>query len=135
MSFKMVRDRHQEILQDKISGQWRISPDPVSSLLKKLGEEYGELIGERNPAELYDVLDVLDELISLMDPGLALGLAHQDKLDRFGDFSSHLEWHPFSDLSWENTSSHDHLVHSPAWTRGENDDDSKDDMPQTQVSR
>lgn len=131
MGWKTVRDAHQERWsQVSPRDHWRVAPDPVSSLLKKLGEEYGELVEARDPAELYDLIDVLDELIALMDPDLIFGLGHQDKLDLMGGFSSHLEWHPYTGMTWEELESHDHLVHSPAWTRGENDDDSKDDMPQ-----
>jgi predicted house-cleaning noncanonical NTP pyrophosphatase (MazG superfamily) len=94
MSYKMVRDNHQEILQGAISGTWRTSPDPVTSLITKLGEEYGEFAGTRDPAEIYDMLDALDELIALLDPDETAAKTHQVKLDRMGDFSGHLEWHP-----------------------------------------
>lgn len=94
MGWKMVRDKHRNVLGTVISGAWRSSPDPVSSLIKKLGEEYSELVEERDPAELYDVLDVLNELIVLMDPHLEAAEAHALKQERLGFFTAHLEWNP-----------------------------------------
>jgi hypothetical protein len=102
MGWKIVRDRHQERLRTQISGQWRTSPDPISALIKKLGEEYGELCENRDPAELFDIRDALSELILQMDP---LGYAedkHNLKIKRLGVFSTHLEWQPNAHLiTWE----------------------------------
>lgn len=94
MGWKMVRDLHQKVLGDQISGVWRTSPDPVSSLVKKLGEEYSELTENRDPMELYDILDVLEELMALLDPGGAAALKHEIKAERMGRFGYHVEWHP-----------------------------------------
>ena len=94
MGWKMVRDKHQQVLGSVISGQWRISPDPVASLVSKLGEEYGELAPHRDPAELYDIRDALDELIVLLDPDQSYLRAHDIKVARLGMFTTHLEWHP-----------------------------------------
>lgn len=95
MSFKLVRDKQKEYcLAHGISGQWRTSPDPVGALTAKLGEEYGEFAAERNPAELYDLLDVLNELIMMTDPDLDHLDAHEVKVSRLGTFSAHLEWSP-----------------------------------------
>lgn len=94
MGWKMVRDGHRDVLADHISGSWRTAPDPVSSLVKKLGEEYSELNEGRDWAELYDLLDVLRELIAITDPDGKYQQAHQRKTDRMGGFSAHLEWHP-----------------------------------------
>ena len=98
MGWKMVRDNHQEILKDQISGSWRISPDPVGSLVRKLGEEYGEFAENRDPGELHDLWDVLEELTALLDPDGRTAARHQVKLDRMGGFGAHLEWHPNPDL-------------------------------------
>jgi predicted house-cleaning noncanonical NTP pyrophosphatase (MazG superfamily) len=100
MGWKMVRDTHREVLEGQISGQWRTSPDPVSSLVKKLGEEYSELAENRDPAELYDIQDVLSELIYLLDPEDRAGEAHERKVMRLGRFDRHVEWHPNPNLEW-----------------------------------
>jgi len=94
MGWKTVRDKHRDLLDGLISGCWRTAPDPVSSLIKKVGEEYSELVENRDPGELYDLLDVLNELIVLMDPHLAAAQAHEQKQERMGFFVTHLEWHP-----------------------------------------
>ena len=98
MGYKMVRDNHQEVLGEYISGQWRISPDPVSSLVKKLGEEYSELAESRDPAELYDLWDVLDELTALLDPDGTAEIKHAIKVKHLGRFADHTEWHPNPDI-------------------------------------
>lgn len=102
MGYKMVRDRHRQQLEGVISGTWRDSPDPVSSLLKKLGEEYSELVENRDPAELYDIQDVLDELMMLLDPDGKHGEEHGFKAESMGFFQHHIEWHPLSrgDRTW-----------------------------------
>lgn len=98
MGWKMVRDLHQQVFEGKVSGQWRTSPDPVSSLVKKLGEEYSELAEDRNPAELYDIQDVLVELIRLLDPDGKAMKKHRTKVLHLGIFMNHVEWHPDPDL-------------------------------------
>lgn len=99
MGYKMVRDLHQKVLGDQISGIWRTSPDPVSSLVKKLGEEYSELTENRDPSELYDILDVLEELMVLLDPGGDAAQRHDLKAERMGRFENHVEWHPNPDIN------------------------------------
>ena len=98
MGWKMVRDHHQKVLSDQISGKWRTAPDPVSSLIKKLGEEYSELVEKRDPEELYDFEDVLRELIDVLDKGMAARRAHLRKQYTLGMFGDHVEWHPNPDL-------------------------------------
>jgi hypothetical protein len=95
----MVRDKHRQLLGSLISGCWRTAPDPVSSLIKKLGEEYSELVENRDPAELHDIADVVNELIVLMDPTLEKAEAHITKQERLGFFARHLEWHPLPDAT------------------------------------
>lgn len=106
MGYKIVRDNHQKVLGEHISGQWRTSPDPVSALIKKLGEEYSELAENRDPGELYDIFDVLNELTSLLDPDASAARKHQIKVEHLGRFSAHLEWHPNPDIdlwaAWRN---------------------------------
>jgi predicted house-cleaning noncanonical NTP pyrophosphatase (MazG superfamily) len=95
MGWKMVRDKQKEYcLSHGVSGQWRTSPDAVGALTAKLGEEYGEFAESRDPAELYDLLDVLNELIMVMDFNLDHLDAHEAKVARLGTFSMHLEWNP-----------------------------------------
>lgn len=101
MGYKIVRDRHKERLEGVISGTWRTSPDPVSALVKKLGEEYSELTENRDPGELYDIRDVLDELTGLLDPDGRHAADHRIKVSRIGLFAGHLEWHPNPEISWE----------------------------------
>jgi predicted house-cleaning noncanonical NTP pyrophosphatase (MazG superfamily) len=100
MSYKLVRNNHRELLQDKLSGLWRISPDPAGVLVRKIGEEYGEFAENRDPSEIYDLYDILDELSALLDPDGEFAEKHQVKLDRMGDFSDHLEWTPLS-VAWD----------------------------------
>ena len=98
MGWKIVRDWNQKMCSGFVSGQWRISPDPVSALTKKLGEEYGEFCENRDPGELYDLLDVVNELISLLDADDAACAAHLGKVRIVGMFSDHVEWHPNPDI-------------------------------------
>lgn len=94
MGWKMVRDRNQEHLEGVISGAWRNSPDPIGALVAKLGEEYGEFSNMFDPTELYDMLDILNELIILLDPDAAHYRGHHEKVEKFGLFSNHQEWCP-----------------------------------------
>jgi predicted house-cleaning noncanonical NTP pyrophosphatase (MazG superfamily) len=94
MSYKLVRDNHQEVMQGRISGTWRTSPDPAGSLVRKLGEEYGEFAKDRDPGELYDLLDVIGELAVLLDPFGEAQEYHEAKTALMGLFGNHLEWHP-----------------------------------------
>lgn len=100
VGYKMVRDLHKKKLESVISGSWRTAPDPVSSLIKKLGEEYSELCEDRDPGELYDIMDVVQELIVLLDGGGACRKAHVQKVLRLGLFGDHLEWHPNPEITW-----------------------------------
>ena len=95
MGWKIVRDRNEEWCRAHgVSGQWRTSPDPQSALLKKILEEAGEYAQQRDPAELYDLLDVVRALIALRDPeGFFVGW-HQDKVAEMGGFTRHVEWCP-----------------------------------------
>lgn len=95
MSWKLVRDGQKEYcLSHGISGSWRVSPDPVGALVRKLAEEYGEFAENRDPGELYDILDVLNELIMQADPELEHLEAHEKKVSSVGAFFTHLEWNP-----------------------------------------
>jgi hypothetical protein len=69
MSFKMVRDRNEAWCRaNGVPGQWRTSPDPLAALLRKLFEELGEYAEAWDPAELYDLSDLLERLLVLTDP-------------------------------------------------------------------
>lgn len=95
MGFKMVRDGQPEFSREHgVSGTWRESPDPIASLRKKLGEELGEYCEDHDPGELYDLLDVLDELICLSDPDGSHAMKHAAKSNAMGFFAMHVEWSP-----------------------------------------
>jgi len=97
VGYKIVRDNHRKLLEGVISGTWRTSPNPIGALVRKLGEEYSELCENRDPGELYDIQDVLDELMVLLDPDCEHADRHAVKVNRLGLFGDHLEWHPFSE--------------------------------------
>lgn len=95
MGWKLVRDFNEQWCRaNGVSGQWRISPDPVSALLRKIFEEAGEYAEYRDPAELFDLRDVVDRLIDLADPGGLAELAHADKITEQGLFERLAEWTP-----------------------------------------
>lgn len=98
MSWKLVRDNHEKLLRGRISGQWRVSPDPVGALVTKLGEEYGEFAKDRDPGELFDMLDAIMELRAILDPLREHRDAHLIKKAKWGGFGAHLEWHPDPEL-------------------------------------
>lgn len=95
MGWKIVRDHQPEYCREHgVSGKWRVSPDPVRALTKKLFEEASEWAESYDAAELYDLRDVLSELLYIRDPDGLIGLQHAAKITRLGRFNSHLEWHP-----------------------------------------
>jgi len=96
MGWKLVRDRNEEWCRaNGVSGQWRTSPDPRSALLKKIFEEAGEYAEHRDPAELYDLLEVVEALIDLEDPdGGKFARAHGAKVREMGSFGQLIEWCP-----------------------------------------
>lgn len=95
MGWKIVRDHNETWARAHgISGQWRTCVSPVASLTKKLLEEAGEWAEDGDPAELYDLLDVLDRLISLADMDGAGRQAHAAKLHEMGAFDRLTEWCP-----------------------------------------
>jgi predicted house-cleaning noncanonical NTP pyrophosphatase (MazG superfamily) len=95
MGYKLVRDKQPAFCKKHgISGQWRTSPDIVGALCRKLGEEYGEYAEHHDPAELYDMQDVLDTLIMLSDPYRLHQGKHWEKYARLGGFEDHTEWNP-----------------------------------------
>ena len=70
MGWKIVRDRNEAwCCANGVSGQWRTSPDPASALVRKVGEEYLEYIEHFDPAELFDLRDVVRALLEFTDPG------------------------------------------------------------------
>jgi hypothetical protein len=69
MGYKIVRNNQPQFCRDHgVSGTWRSSPDPVAALKRKAGEEILEFAEARDPAELFDIEDVLRALIFLADP-------------------------------------------------------------------
>ena len=93
MGWKIVRDNHDQVFAHH-PWDWRISPAPAMALVKKISEEYGELVETMDPGELYDLLDAAWALIPLMDPDGKHYALHQHKVHRFGGFTRHLEWSP-----------------------------------------
>lgn len=95
MGWKIVRDKNEAWCRTHgLSGQWRPSPDPVAALAKKIGEEYGEYVGDREVGELYDLLDVVERLVTLVDPKGFHGAQHQIKIAELGGFEDLVEWTP-----------------------------------------
>jgi predicted house-cleaning noncanonical NTP pyrophosphatase (MazG superfamily) len=95
MGWKLVRDHNEKWCRaNGVSGQWRTAPDPPSALLKKIFEEGGEYAEHRDAAELYDLLDVVQALIGLEDPGGVLAAAHRVKVAEMGGFEKFVEWTP-----------------------------------------
>jgi predicted house-cleaning noncanonical NTP pyrophosphatase (MazG superfamily) len=95
VGFKLVRDRNEEWCRAHgVSGQWRVSPDPAAALRRKLLEEALEYAEHDDPAELYDVLDVVQALIDLADPDETAAMAHDRKVAKFGRFDKFIEWSP-----------------------------------------
>ena len=95
MGWKIVRDNddvHSAAMG--VSGQWRVSATPVAGLTRKLFEEAGEFSENGNPAELYDLLDVVDELIRRLDPAGKIAHHHEQKAETRGTFTRGLEWSP-----------------------------------------
>lgn len=95
MSWKLVRDLNEKWCRaNGVSGQWRRAPDPGSALLRKVFEEAGEYAEARDPAELYDLMDVVEALIALRDPDGSYGEAHWAKVRTMGEFTRFAEWCP-----------------------------------------
>jgi predicted house-cleaning noncanonical NTP pyrophosphatase (MazG superfamily) len=95
MGWKLVRDRNEEWCRaNGVSGQWRTSPDPASALLRKIFEEAGEYAEHRDPAELYDLLDVIRALTGLEDPRGEFAAEHRAKVAEMGGFGKFAEWCP-----------------------------------------
>lgn len=99
MGWKLVRDRNEEWCRAHgVSGQWRASPDPQGALTRKVFEEALEYAfeqpGHRDPAELYDLLDVLRALIGLADPDGLYARLHTLKVTEMGGFTQFIEWCP-----------------------------------------
>lgn len=98
MGWKLVRDGNREFAEAHgLQGTWRVSPDPQRALLKNLFEEAGEFAEHMHPSELYDLGDVVAELICLEDPHGEWKARHDRKVALFGLFSGHMEWNPFPD--------------------------------------
>lgn len=95
MSSKIVRDRVAAwAIKQGVSGVWKPCSDPEAGLRQKIGEEYGEYVAKNNPSELYDLLDVVNRLISLTDPFGILAGEHARKVARLGMFEDLIEWSP-----------------------------------------
>jgi predicted house-cleaning noncanonical NTP pyrophosphatase (MazG superfamily) len=100
MGWKLVRDNQEHFCHKHgISGSWRTAPDPVKALTRKLFEEAAEWAEDFDPAELFDLRDVLNELFMVLGEKHEEELAdaaiyHAGKVERNGQFRKHLEWNP-----------------------------------------
>jgi predicted house-cleaning noncanonical NTP pyrophosphatase (MazG superfamily) len=95
MGWKLVRDNNEEYCRPRgVSGEWRTSRDPRSALLKKILEEAGKYAEHRDPAELYDLIDVVRALIRLEDPSGEVAAGHHAKAADMGGFTQFIEWCP-----------------------------------------
>lgn len=95
MGFKLVRDHNEKWCRAHgVSGQWRTAPDPRGALLRKIFEEAGEYAEALDPAELYDLLDVVQAAIRLADPDCRHFGAHEAKVAEMGGFRQFAEWCP-----------------------------------------
>ena len=95
MGWKLVRDRNEVWCRaNGVSGQWRTSPDPRAALRKKIFEEAGEYAEHCDPAELYDLLDVVLALARLEDPAGDYARQHMAKITEMGGFDRFTEWCP-----------------------------------------
>lgn len=98
MGWKLVRDNNEAWCRaNGVSGQWRTSPDPVRALGRKVFEEAVEYALEQeipDPAELYDLQDVLEALIGLEDPAREYAARHAAKVAEMGGFGTFTEWCP-----------------------------------------
>jgi predicted house-cleaning noncanonical NTP pyrophosphatase (MazG superfamily) len=95
MGFKIVRDYVEGWAREHgVSGVWRPCMTPVASLEKKLFEEAGEYTERCKPDELYDLRDVLDRLISIVDTNGQAAARHAIKVSRLGMFDRLIEWSP-----------------------------------------
>lgn len=96
MGYKIVRDRHEEWAREYgVSGTWRRSPDPRRALARKLAEEALEYGEQLDPAELGDVLDVVEAIVLSLGTATyeAVETRRMEKLRTLGGFSD-LEWSP-----------------------------------------
>jgi len=95
MGWKLVRDRNEQWCRaNGVSGQWRTSPAPVTSLRRKVFEEAAEYAEQHDVSELYDLLDVVLVLLKLEDPHDEAYRAHAAKTDELGGFGEFIEWTP-----------------------------------------
>jgi predicted house-cleaning noncanonical NTP pyrophosphatase (MazG superfamily) len=98
VGWKIVRDNQPEWSRKYgVSGVWRPAADPVASLTKKLFEEASEWGEAREVAELYDLDDVVSELIRRCDPDGTARREHAVKVARLGGFTQGTEWNPVPD--------------------------------------
>jgi predicted house-cleaning noncanonical NTP pyrophosphatase (MazG superfamily) len=99
MGWKLVRDNNEAWCNEHgVSGTWKRAEDfdAVYLLLKKIFEEAGEYAESMNPAELYDLLDVIYRTLELTDADRAHAAAHAQKVAQYGMFDTLTIWSPCS---------------------------------------
>ena len=95
MGWKAVRDRNQEVVSEwGVTGSWeQVSVTTwIQALARKLIEESSEYMETFNPGELWDIYDVLEELIRL-HPSISDG-RRQKKVDQMGVFRDRIMYTP-----------------------------------------
>lgn len=114
MGWKLVRDRNEEWCRaNGVSGQWSTAVSPPRALLRKIFEEAGEYAENRDPAELYDLLDVVQAAIGLADPAGDYAAVHEAKVAKMGGFRKFAVWTPVpaSSADWSPGTVSSHREH------------------------
>jgi predicted house-cleaning noncanonical NTP pyrophosphatase (MazG superfamily) len=97
MGAKLVRDRNEATSRKLgVSGHWYVATpeEALAALRRKLAEEVFEFLENDNVAELWDVSDVVEELLRRLDPTYASLNAHTDKIAQQGHFHLGIMWNP-----------------------------------------
>lgn len=97
MGWKIVRDNDSTVAPAMgVSGVWReAAPERViPGLTRKLFEEASDFAEAGDAEELYDLLDVIRELLLVIDQDSDAYYRHMLKVEKRGGFSKHIEWSP-----------------------------------------
>src|SRR6516165_4997408 len=100
MRWKAVRDNNQEVVTAwGVTGSWERVDELqwIMALSRKLTEEVAEYNEHHNPSELWDIYDVLEELIHL-HPSISDG-RRQKKITRMGGFRNQIMYTPVPNVT------------------------------------
>ena len=93
--WKIVRDKDEEVCKPLgVSGVWRPSKTAVAGLARKVFEEAAEFSEGLEAGELYDLLGVINELLTRIDPNSVARAKHEKKVAKRGTFTRAIEWSP-----------------------------------------